>query len=187
LLVFAFAIGCGDGGTTTTNNPADAAFIATDSGLSVDSGISGTMDAGAVDSPAADTPAADTGVVDSSVTDIGPPDSPVAADAGAVTGGAVGNACASSADCAAPATTCVTSFGSLTYAGGYCTRNCASDVECGAGAVCPSFAIGMPKDPRYCVRRCEQDSDCRRDSAAYVCLSLEPPPTVRGLCVPRLP
>jgi hypothetical protein len=43
--------------------------------------------------------------------------------------------------------------------GGQCLKNCTTDAECGAGALC---ALA-----KTCYRRCQTDADCGR--AGYVC------------------
>jgi hypothetical protein len=53
--------------------------------------------------------------------------------------------------------------------GGYCTRMCAGDGDCGAWGGCGDF-FGY----RYCVRRCASSGECR---PGYTCSS-------GGACLP---
>jgi hypothetical protein len=69
----------------------------------------------------------------------------------------VGDACISSAECGARQA-CDT-----TAPGGYCLRFDCFDDACPSEAVCVDFV-----DVNACMRRCDQDKDCR-DSDGYVC------------------
>lgn len=86
--------------------------------------------------------------------------------------GAIGSSCAADADCAASGTKCLKDialpFGDpIKFEGGYCTKACTADKECGTGAACPLAAAGsfLP-GVSQCMSPCKVASDCR---AGYRC------------------
>lgn len=82
----------------------------------------------------------------------------------------VGHACMADSDCAGG--TCATSvtMGMTTseYPDGYCSGNCLSDKNCGAGGVCMPPATGTGAGA--CYAACASDADCTRDG--YRCRNL---------------
>lgn len=81
--------------------------------------------------------------------------------------GGIGASCAADDDCEAGGK-CLTEvalpFGGiqLTYPGGYCTKPCAEDAECGDEASCPlAAASAFAADLSTCMLRCETVDDCR--------------------------
>jgi hypothetical protein len=88
----------------------------------------------------------------------------------------IGGACMADSDCAAPAIKCQKlveiPFGglSIAFAGGYCTKPCTADAECGAGAACPlSQAAAFLPEISSCLKQCTQPTDCRE---GYSCGAL---------------
>lgn len=69
----------------------------------------------------------------------------------------VGDACSSNGDCAGVAGACITELTSG-WDGGYCTRSCGSDADCGTPNHCGADG--------FCWQDCTADSDCR---AGYLC------------------
>jgi len=123
-----------------------------------DAGISSSVDAG----PPADTgPARDSGSVgrrDAGRRDAGPRPIDAGPDAGPLPA-EVGDACSTAADCGGVGWECLHEldfgFGDpLTLPGGYCTRPCSVDLECGASAEC------LERLDR-CGRTCGSSLDCR--------------------------
>ncbi len=105
----------------------------------------------------------DGGTSDAGVKDGGMPDSGTDAGTDAGTGGTlpIGEPCTQSAQCASNLCRIVN------FPGGYCTRACSSDGECGAGATCGIDPHNAPA--RICLKTCAQagtPSGCRPD---YVC------------------
>jgi len=64
--------------------------------------------------------------------------------------------------------------------GGFCTRACAMDSECGADGICPMSLGGSE-----CLRKCTADGDCREED--YFCGSLNQDPLGTGskVCRPK--
>jgi hypothetical protein len=84
-----------------------------------------------------------------------------------------GSACTSDADCGAPHASCAKAlpfYGSFTTnelrdaPGGYCTQECALDIECGEGALCISYGT----KGGLCFASCDQDNPCRDGYACYL-------------------
>ena len=76
----------------------------------------------------------------------------------------IGDACQQGGSCAG----CIDEEGSG-WDGGYCTRNCSSDSECGAGGHCgpinPDAGVGV------CFKSCSTNADCPR--AGYECFDFD--------------
>ncbi len=76
-----------------------------------------------------------------------------------------GKACTSDMDCAGGGARCATSVGGImglaatSTPGGYCTRDCSSNDDCGAGGVCSSSLLGSGS----CVAACTSNADCTRE------------------------
>jgi hypothetical protein len=124
-----------------------------------------------------------------------------AADGGVST--VIGQVCKTDSECGAPANKCNTKVTipfvgiSIDYAGGYCTKQCKADAECGPGAGCPnaSSAALMPA-LSTCLKSCTAPSDCR---TGYSCAAVpafagfgatSAPPTAANapkFCLPPLP
>lgn len=89
--------------------------------------------------------------------------------------GTLGAACVQDCDCFAvdgnpPRCKRTTSQGNLTYTGGYCTRRCYEDSQCGANGMCV-YALGpMGEAENICVLKCDAQTPCPR-SDGYVCLN----------------
>ena len=112
----------------------------------------------------------------------------------------VGAACSDAQTCNGIRPECMTrSSTASVYAGGYCTAACVSDVQCGAGGICP-VAEAERDQPRYdfintwprkCFRSCTPgpSSGCRPE---YRCASLAdvyhrpnaPAAMHRPICIP---
>lgn len=73
--------------------------------------------------------------------------------------GEVGSACTQDNQCQGLRSGCITQASSPIYRGGYCTKTCAQDADCGAGSHCSTAQA-------QCVKNCSQNSDCRM---GYVC------------------
>lgn len=69
--------------------------------------------------------------------------------------GAIGDPCTSDGACQAGL--CFTAAREA-YPGGYCTKGCQADTDCGAGAVCSVSA---------CAKACTLDSDCRQGYGCF--------------------
>ncbi len=97
-------------------------------------------------------------------------------------GGLVGDPCAGIEECggvSSPARLCNTDMlGYLLFPGGYCSADCTTSEDCGAGAVCVDlFGLG-----RFCMKSCTALADCRV-AEAYECSSI--PGAHEGLvCMP---
>lgn len=78
----------------------------------------------------------------------------------------IGTDCNAGSDCESNA--CATAWPS-----GYCTKECDSASDCGAGNVCIGWS-----DSNICVLRCASDGNCR---PGYGCAPLD---TGGGVCVP---
>lgn len=107
----------------------------------------------------------DAGPPDGGPADAGPP------DAGPPPGAGIGDGCTSYRDCADG----LACFTGPSIPGGYCTRSCSSDTDCGAGGFCYRFPTGG-----LCGEACTTDDQCRR-SEGYVCQT--PPGSSRTVCV----
>jgi hypothetical protein len=77
--------------------------------------------------------------------------------------GSIGDECAVASDCGS-------GLCDRTVPGGYCSRPCATDDECGGGAICDGGA---------CLQRCTVQRECR--SAEFECFDLGRPDAV-GAC-----
>ncbi len=84
-------------------------------------------------------------------------------------GAPTGSPCAGTADCESFCLTSVVYFGQpKAFPGGYCTRKCAADPECGGSDVCMAFTDAAGSIvARYCVAGCPPAA-CR---SGYVCTS----------------
>src|SRR5438094_664859 len=69
---------------------------------------------------------------------------------------AIGKACRTDVDCGGSGRICATSA-----PGGYCTKVCTGDADCGTGAAC---------DTSFCVKKCTADSSCRTGDG-YGCVT----------------
>lgn len=76
---------------------------------------------------------------------------------GGGTGGGIGAACGT----CAPGLTCITSS-----PGGYCTKSCASNSDCGQGAYCYQLQDEQGQKQALCLDACSANTDCR---AGYTC------------------
>jgi hypothetical protein len=74
----------------------------------------------------------------------------------------VGDACATDGDCPTAQDVCITEAGDG-WNGGYCTRGCTSDADCGLPNHCSVDG--------FCVRSCQSNADC--DRADYGCYDLD--------------
>ena len=115
----------------------------------------------------------------------------------------VGAACVTPFDCRGPAAQCLEiSLSGAYYAGGYCTAECKSSVECGPGAECPvgesellapTYSF-LSTWARKCFKSCSptEANACR---FGYTCKSLAdayqasdaPAPLHHTVCIPHLP
>jgi len=136
--------------------------------LAISGGLIGCADQDMVDDESSDT------LAQAAAIDGGAVSTPAASGATSVDGGtsasttSVGLPCKVDSDCAAPATKCNLQvnipFGglSINFAGGYCTKPCTADAECGAGAACPlSGAASLLPDISTCLKQCTAATDCR--------------------------
>lgn len=100
-------------------------------------------------------------------------------------GGGLGGGCSGDAECGGGELRCVREVKgpaeapdfNQTFPGGYCTRTCTNDAQCGAGASCPfQAAAQVPNLAPFsqCVKHCASKADCR---AEYDCTQL---PSVGG-------
>lgn len=94
-------------------------------------------------------------------------------------GGVVGIACSQTSDCTALGTGAEcrqsTATGAGTYTGGYCTRVCTSDADCGGGTCINAGNYDEPNP--ICTKKCSSSSDCR--SPGYECYDIGEP---EGIC-----
>jgi len=72
-------------------------------------------------------------------------------------GGGIGEACGT----CAPGLTCITSA-----PGGYCTKSCSSNSDCGQGAYCYQVQAEQGQNQALCLDACSANTDCR---AGYTC------------------
>jgi hypothetical protein len=111
------------------------------------------MDGGTPDAGGRDTSGADTGGVDTAPPDTAPP----RGDA------AISDPCAEDGECLTGLFCLESSDGPWWPTVGFCTKLCAGDAQCGAGATC---TISVPIDPalgstvRLCMRSCEIEEGC---------------------------
>jgi hypothetical protein len=73
---------------------------------------------------------------------------------------ALGKACTSGADC--PDLDCFDASANPRFAGGYCSKTCSADADCGDSGVC----VAATDTGKVCVRTCATATDCRE---GYVC------------------
>ncbi|MCX5898395.1 MAG: Ig-like domain-containing protein, partial [Proteobacteria bacterium] len=76
---------------------------------------------------------------------------------GGGTGGGIGAACGT----CDPGLSCITSA-----PGGYCTKSCASNSDCGQGAYCYQLQDEQGQKQALCLDACSANTDCR---AGYTC------------------
>jgi hypothetical protein len=158
LALLAASCGGNDGTPTDSSDEADVAEDDTDVNTDLPDDTP-SEDVTAVDTePDPDSDAID-GVVDVPVDEL---------DEDAPTGGIVGDPCASEEDCGGVPSTdteCLEAYGTiLIFPNGYCTSSCSGSSEvCGLGASC--------WESMYCLRLCDDDSDCR-ESEGYICDSI---------------
>ena len=101
--------------------------------------------------------------------------------------GEIGGGCGSDADCGA-GLTCFTTFRAdelmttFTFPGGYCTKPCTADQQCGENGACPLAAYVEQVGEKYsqCARNCSSDADCR---SGYTCGML----SFAGITLPGSP
>jgi hypothetical protein len=67
------------------------------------------------------------------------------------------------------------------YPGGYCTRQCSDDTQCGNGNLCGYFGGEWGEALNICYQGCSVDSDCR---GGYHCLTVNPNGQATGICIP---
>ncbi|MET0342344.1 MAG: hypothetical protein ABW252_15175 [Polyangiales bacterium] len=108
----------------------------------------------------------------------------------------IGAACGSDDDCGGDGLRCLTTVmlpigsASLTFPGGYCTKACKQDDECGDGAGCPlAMAAQFAADLSNCMTRCESADACRD---GYSCSALpsfggQAPANPQKSCMPPSP
>jgi len=72
------------------------------------------------------------------------------------------------------------------YPGGYCTRQCDDDAQCGDGNFCGTRGGPWGEAPSLCYRGCAQDSDCRQPpgTPGYSCFGFDAQRSTSGVCVP---
>jgi hypothetical protein len=89
-----------------------------------------------------------------------------------------GSACAGPSDCESFCLTNVVFYGQMkTFAGGYCTRKCQLDADCGGVDICTPFTDAAGHEvARYCLAACPP-AVCR-SSSGYVCTS-------GSVCLPK--
>jgi hypothetical protein len=69
------------------------------------------------------------------------------------------------------------------YPGGFCTRQCDDDAQCGAGNVCGTYGGRWGETTSLCYPGCDVDADCHR-SSGYRCFVVDPTRSPGGVCVP---
>src|SRR5262249_20057248 len=67
------------------------------------------------------------------------------------------------------------------YPGGYCTRQCYDDAQCGAGNLCAYYGGDWGEALNICYKGCDQDSDCR---TGYTCIGGIQNVSPQGICSP---
>ena len=96
-------------------------------------------------------------------------------DAGPLGAGSLGSACTQDSDCnvnGGNPSRCklTTSQGNLQYKGGYCTRRCYEDSQCGENGMCV-YALGpFGEAENICVLKCDAQTPCPRTDG-YICLN----------------
>ncbi len=99
--------------------------------------------------------------------------------------GALGDPCVADSDCInVPTTTgggtpiCkkTTLPGGATYTGGYCTRRCTADQQCGITGFCSNSTLIIPRGEidNICLKECAAVTDCR--ATGYSCYQVSPDP-----------
>lgn len=165
--------------------------------LAISGGLVGCADQDMTDDEQSSDTLAQTGAIDGSVNvtswsrDAGASSAADAGSSSSADGGAsssasttIGQACLTDSDCSGAATKCNLQvsipFGglSINFAGGYCTKGCTANAECGAGAACPlSGAAAFLPDLSVCLKQCTEASDCRQ---GYNCSALPAFPGLGG-------
>jgi hypothetical protein len=87
--------------------------------------------------------------------------------------GVLGRGCGDDGDCSALGTgVCkkMTASQRDDYVGGYCTKDCQVDSDCGASGVCVEVDPRFGESGRFCWSRCDSRIDCRAPD--YECYSL---------------
>jgi hypothetical protein len=120
-------------------------------------------------------------------------------------GGKIGDGCSTAADCSGVDTTLVDMFMNpggpaacqkaqlqllpdagaaqgATYQGGYCTRQCNDDLQCGDGNICGFYGGSWGEALNICYHGCDVDSDCKRPG--YLCLTVNSGGSPSGICTP---
>jgi hypothetical protein len=69
-----------------------------------------------------------------------------------------------------------------TYPGGYCTRQCYADTQCGTGNLCGYYGGEWGEGLNICYHGCSVDADCRQPG--YLCLTVNPSGAPTGVCTP---
>lgn len=90
--------------------------------------------------------------------------------------GALGASCGDFTDCSADLD-CLSAFD---VPGGYCSRRCDAQAQCGAGGACAQF-----DDGDWCGKTCQQNADCRLGYACQLRSLADGGGTAR-ICVPDL-
>jgi hypothetical protein len=67
------------------------------------------------------------------------------------------------------------------YPGGYCTRQCYDDTQCGNGNLCGYYGGEWGEALNICYQGCSVDSDCRM---GYLCLTVNSGGQPTGVCIP---
>jgi hypothetical protein len=73
------------------------------------------------------------------------------------------------------------------YTGGYCTRQCYDDTQCGNGNLCGYYGGEWGEALNICYQGCSVDSDCVKmghPAGSYLCLTVNPNGQPTGVCIP---
>ncbi len=98
--------------------------------------------------------------------------------------GVVGDSCATQDDCGgipSASPNCMTDiYGMITFPNGYCSADCITDADCGAGSTCFDVMGFM----QFCMKDCTDRTDCREDEG-YSCSEV---PYIGGgpFCLPAI-